>query len=301
MNRTAARTIATVCVVLLIVVGCGDDETSATSTTTTAAPAETTTSTTAAPAPQLTDVSVYFFSGESLAVGYGRTAEGLGVAATAVEALLAGPSADDEALGLSSAIPPGVELLGLNIVDTLATVDLSADFGSGGGSQSMNGRVAQVVYTITQFPSVRGVRINIDGEADTALGGEGLSLDHTFTRADFEFGGSHEHLAPAILVESPRPGDEVGSSFEVTGRANTFEATVNLEVVDTAGNVVVDDLFTTATSGTGTPGDFAATISLPSGGPVEIVLVVFEGSAQDGDPINVVEVPLSVVSASGSP
>lgn len=296
MNRTAVRTIALACVVLLVAAGCGDDDGSAgaTSTTTTVADTTTTTSSTI-PEPALTDVSVYFFSDESLVVGYGREVEGLGIAAGAVEALLDGPTTDDQALGMASAIPEATELLGLNIVDTLATVDLSGEFGSGGGSLSMNARVAQVVYTVTQFPSVRGVRIHIDGEADTALGGEGLPLDHTFTRADFEFGGGYEHLAPAILVETPRPGGEVGDSIELAGRSNTFEATVNFEVVDAGGNVVVEESFTTATSGTGTPGDFAETIPLPDDVPADIVLFVYELSARDGERINVVEVPLTAV------
>ena len=84
----------------------------------------------------------------------------------------------------------------------------------------------------------------------------------------------------------------------MAGRANTFEATVNFEVVDRDGEVLVDELFTTATSGTGTPGDFAETIELPTDVVAgdEIVLLAFERSAEDGERINVVEIPLVVAS-----
>lgn len=299
MTRTT-RLLGLLVVGVLLLGSCGDDAdsgsttTSSTASTSTTGTEDTTTTTEAA----VTVVSVYWFDGETLRVGNGRSVEGLGVAAAAVEELLRGPSADEDALGLGTAIPEGTELLGVNIVDDTATVDLSGEFASGGGTLSMNARLAQVVYTVTQFPSVRAVEIWLDGEPVESLGGEGLLLERPLTRADFEFGGEYEHLTPAILVETPRPGDEVGASFEVAGRANTFEATVNFEVVDRDGEVLVDELFTTATSGTGTPGDFAETIELPADVVAgdEIVLLAFERSAEDGERINVVEIPLVVAS-----
>jgi germination protein M len=288
------RTMALVAVMALLIAACGDDDDGA--TTTTAPPGTDTTTTTEATTtttePSVSTVSVYFLDGENLRVGHGREVEGMGVAASAVEALLEGPTADDEALGFTTSIPDGTTLLGLNIVDDLATVDLSGEFESGGGTLSMNARLAQVVYTITQFPSVRGVQLRLDGEDVEAIGGEGLMVDRPLTRADFEFGGDYEHLTPAILVERPRPGEQVGSSFEVSGRSNTFEAALNFEVVDQDGTVVIEEFFAMATSGTGTPGDFSETVELPSDSPADLILVAFERSARDGERINVVEVPI---------
>ena len=57
----------------------------------------------------------------------------------------------------SSAIPAGTRLLGLSIAGQIATVDLSSEFESGGGATSVLGRLAQVVYTLTQFPTVTSV------------------------------------------------------------------------------------------------------------------------------------------------
>ncbi|MGY6502633.1 MAG: GerMN domain-containing protein [Acidimicrobiales bacterium] len=296
------RTLAVLATLVLLAAGCGDDDTDTTTTTdgppatddtTTTTEAETTTTTTTEGA-ETTDVSVYFLDGEVLKVGYVRTVEGMGVAAAAVEELLAGPNTDDEALGLSTSIPDGTELLGLNIVDNQATIDLSGEFESGGGSLSMNARLAQVVYTVTQFPSVESVVLQLDGDAVDVFGGEGLLIDGPLTRADFEFPGDFETMAPNILVETPRPGETVSDEIRVAGRANTFEAALYFEVTDADGEVIVPETYGMATSGTGTPGDFDEVIELPGGTSGEIILLAYEISMEDGSRTGVSEVPLVV-------
>lgn len=133
-----------------------------------------------------TTVSVHWLTAEGdLATG-SRTAPLPAVGAGAVRALLSGPTADERASGLASAIPDGTRLLDLDIDDGLATVDLSSEFAGGGGSASMRGRVAQIVYTLTQFPTVDAVSFRIDGEAIDVLGGEGLLLEEPVGRDRFE-------------------------------------------------------------------------------------------------------------------
>lgn len=297
MQRSMIR-LAVVAVLVVIAGACGTDDdaapdTTATGadTTTTTTEAETTTTTTTV---ETTPVSVYFLSGEELKVGYVRQAEGLGVAAEALEALIAGPDADDEALGLHTEIPDGTELLGVDIVDNQATVDLSGEFESGGGTLSMSARLAQVVYTTSQFPSVEEVVIHLDGEPAEALGGEGLMIGDPLTRADFEFEGDIYHLTPPILVETPRPGEQVSDSIRVAGRSNTFEAALYFEIVDSEGDVVVEETYAMATSGTGTPGDFDETLELPDDTPESIVLLAYDLSARDGSRVGITEVPLTV-------
>ena len=97
---------------------------------------------------------------------------------------------------------------------------------------------------------------------------------------------------PPIVIESPLPGESVTSPIRVTGTANVFEATVSFEVRD-AGDKVVLRGFTTATSGTGTRGTFETELAVPNlAGPATIV--AFEASAEDGRPLHVVEVPITV-------
>ena len=130
--------------------------------------------------------------------------------------------------------------------------------------------LAQLVYTLTQFPTMKSVEL----------------AGMRYTRADFE------DETPIILVESPLPFEQVSSPLRVTGTANTFEATFQYELLDSEGNVV-DNNFVTATSGTGTRGTFDFT----TGDFSEVAkLVVFENSAEDGSRVNEVEIPLTVAS-----
>ena len=208
-------------------------------------------------------------------------------AKAAMEELLKGPTAQDDGAGLSTTIPSGTKLNNVSIDQGTATVDLSSEFGGGGGSTSMQGRVAQVVYTLTQFSTVSAVNFELDGKAVTTLGGEGLVLDHPQTRADWE------SFTPAILVEGPLPYDTITSPTHVTGTANTFEATFQIRLTDASGNKLSEH-FATATSGTGTRGTFDETITFTTTSHGPATLTVYELSARDGSEINVVNVPVSL-------
>ena len=62
-------------------------------------------------------------------------------------------------------------------------MDLSTEFDSGGGTASMQYRLAQVVYTLTQFSTVKSVVFQIEGQTVTVFGGEGIVLDGPVRRA----------------------------------------------------------------------------------------------------------------------
>jgi hypothetical protein len=71
------------------------------------------------------------------------------VARAALTALLEGPLAAERNRihPISTAIPSGTRLLDVAIAGGVATVDLSREFESGGGSGSSFGRLGQIVYT----------------------------------------------------------------------------------------------------------------------------------------------------------
>ncbi|HEX2155106.1 MAG TPA: GerMN domain-containing protein [Acidimicrobiia bacterium] len=157
-----------------------------TTTSTAAGPSTTapnTTSTTVADEAEVATVTVYFLDDAGRAVAVDRTVEGPGVAAAAVEALIAGPHSSDT--GLSTAFPADSLLLGLRIDGSTAVVDMSVEFESGGGSAAVLGRLAQLVYTLTEFDNVDRVRLLLDGEEVEHFSGEGVFVGEELSRADF--------------------------------------------------------------------------------------------------------------------
>lgn len=149
---------------------------------TTMPPAEPTTSTTA---PGGVTITVYFLDADGRAVATSRTAQPPAVARAAVEALIAGPSSSEAAAGLSTAFPPDTLLLNLVVADGEATVDLSREFAAGAGAASVLGRLAQLVYSLTEFETVERVQLLIEGRRLQYLSSEGVSVSEPLTRADF--------------------------------------------------------------------------------------------------------------------
>lgn len=204
-----------------------------------------------------------------------------------VKALFAGVPDEARDAGYSSAIPEGTRLLALSIETSTAVVDVSSEFGSGGGSTAMQKRVAQVVFTLTRDPAVTKVIFKMEGKPITALGGEGLSLTEPQARADWE------DFSPAILIESPVLNDTVSDEFIVKGTANVFEGKFRLEVLDSEGSIRTTHKVTTA-SGTGTRGSFVTSETasyVPEGTGY---LVSFYLSPKDSKRVISMKVPLTV-------
>jgi hypothetical protein len=234
-----------------------------------------------------TQVSVYFLHDGKLSPAH-RQVTGVATARGALTALLSGPSGNEQHAGRSTAIPPGTGLNGISVHSSVATVDLTGRFASGGGSASMRARLAQVVFTATQFPGIRSVQLWLDGRAVTAFGGEGIVLDPPVTRSDFE------DVAPAVLVESPAIGDTVRSPVRVQGSANVFEAVFRLRLTDPAGAVLAD-VRVTASSGTGTRGTFDVSVPYHATRAGTGTLIAYYLSAKDGSQVVVERIPVGIV------
>ena len=207
-----------------------------------------------------------------------------GVARAAMETLLRGEILADYD-SLSTAIPAGTRLLGLSIRDGVATVDLSREFESGGGSASAFRRLGQVVYTLTQFSTVRSVLFQVEGRTVTTFGSEGIVLDGPQTRADYE------DILPSIFVDRPAFGAAAGSPVTVTGNANVFEATFRIAILDGNGRSIADEQ-AMATCGSGCRGTFDTTIRYDVGKAQWGVLRVYFGSAKDGSPRDIRDYPV---------
>jgi immunoglobulin-like protein involved in spore germination/sporulation and spore germination protein len=156
-----------------------------------------------------------------------------------------------------------LKALGLDATVTIsngtATVDLPG---------ATDDQIEEVVFTLTQFPTVQRV----------AIGGK------TYTRSDFD-----GRLQP-ILVDTPAAHVRVAKTFHVTGSASVFEATLVVELEQ--GGKPVAHVTATASQGAPGRGSFDTTLTAPGTGPATVV--AYAPSAEDGSPQHEVRVPVVV-------
>lgn len=92
------------------------------------------------------------------------------VAKSAIEALLMGPTKEEESAGYFTSLNPGVKLLGVNLDKDVATVDFSGAIEEGlGGSCQVEAIRAQLRKTLGQFKAIREIRVTVNGRASEAL------------------------------------------------------------------------------------------------------------------------------------
>lgn len=257
---------------------CGGDDAVESSTRPTDAPATTRPATssagsspstaspsgTVAPSAAGVALDVAFLRNGKLGIAHRRVPPTQAVGRAALEQLLVGPTTDEKVAGLASAVPAGTRLERLSIADGVATVDLVP-------ALTARDAQAQVVWTLTQFPTVESVRF---GASNTPL-----------TTADLD------DRLPMILVQSVAPGDPVTSPVRVAGLSNTFESNVRIRVLGADGTVLADT-FTTGRGAMGTWGSFQASVPFDRRANTTGTVVVFDISAESGAMTNVVEVPV---------
>jgi germination protein M len=214
------------------------------------------------------------------------------IATAAINALLDSSTIDaDTRADLSSAIPAGTELLGLTIANGIATIDLSSEFESGGGSASTLYRLGQVVYTLTQFSTVKSVVFQIEGQTVTVFGSEGVVLDGPVSRK------TYIDLLPALFVDRPAFGAALGNPGRVTGSAQgIFEATFRVAVLDASGKSIVDEMVMAACMCDS--GAFDTTVHYDVPKSQWGTLRVYARSAKDGSVIDLRDYPVWLTPAS---
>jgi germination protein M len=248
---------------------------------------------TATPAPSGTMlVRAYFLLEES-----GRNAtlvpvlrsvpKSIGTARAALKALLAGPTTREASAnpGISTMIPAGTRLLGVSTAGGVATVDLSSDFATATSTFSARARLAQVVYTLTQFSTIRTVQFKLDGQALTSLP-PSITLDKPVSRATYR--GT---MLPDVWVDRPAWGAALLDGGRVNGLANVFEAQFRLAVLDARGKFLVN-VPVQATCGSGCWGTFDLTVGYAVSKGQWGTLRVWDPSERDGHPTSVREYPV---------
>ncbi|MFI7605954.1 Gmad2 immunoglobulin-like domain-containing protein [Micromonospora sp. NPDC049366] len=191
----------------------------------------------------------------------------------ALTELAAGPTAVESTAGLTTLIPGDTEPVG--VAGGVATVRLAA-----APAATRRLREAQVVWTLTQFPTVRQVRFDSPG------------ADGPVDRADYA------DLLPPVVVTSPVIGQRITSPLTVTGTADVFEATVSVRLLDAGGREIATT-FTTASCGSGCRGDYRTALGWRVAAEQRGALEVYEVSARDGSRINPVRVPVTLLPGRG--
>jgi spore germination protein GerM len=180
---------------------------------------------------------------------------------------------------LSSAVPASTRVHGVTITGGVATVDLSEDFASGGGSASMLARLGQLVFTLTRFPGVDAVALELDGQPVDVFSAEGLVLDGPLTRAWFNDTG----VVPPVLVDEPASGATVVPPFRLVGVAHDlFEATFEWRITTTDIGTVTAGFVTTSGQIGWSTFDEVVGGGAMGAGPVRAGLTVFVVSAETG-------------------
>jgi spore germination protein GerM len=190
--------------------------------------------------------------------------------------------------GFENHMPADVEVVSVDSdTEGVRVVDMNQAFlqGSGSGLLGDFTMLNQLVYTATDEERFPRVLFTVGGEPVTQFGTDGLDLSEPLDRETFI-----DQLNPVILTSAITGSG--GDSLVITGVANVFEATVSLQLVDADGSVVYED-FTTATCGTGCWGAFSFQIVDFDFESAQVTARVFWHSAEDGDPADVVSVPVS--------
>jgi hypothetical protein len=198
------------------------------------------------------------------------------VARVALSDLLQGPNGVERSAGVRTALPLGATASISALSGGTARVEVDPDLLSADPATAERRR-AQIVYTLTQYPTIRAV----------VFAPGGVPERRTWARGDFQ------DLLPLILVESPAIGSRVPNPVTVSGIANVFEATVSLRILDRDGREVAR-AFTTATCGTGCWGDYRVSVPYQVDREQPGVIEVFESSAEDGSMIHVQRIPVTL-------
>lgn len=187
-----------------------------------------------------------------------------------------------------TAVPADTELLGVESTGNgVWLVNLSDGFSASGELPRLRTALAQVVFTLTQFPDVTGVAVAVEGQPLQQTDANGQDLPGPATRADYE-----DQMGP-ILVDDPVWGTTLRSPFRLVGLADVFEAQFQFRLLDADGRSLANGQIT-ASCGTGCLGTYGVevgfTVTASTGGRLQ----VFDLSEMDGSMSDVVDYPVTL-------
>lgn len=154
----------------------------------------------------------------------------------------------------------------------------------------MRARIAQVVFTVTQFDSADRAIFSMEGLPIESLGGEGIVLDEPQTRLDVD-----RNLSGSVIIETPAYGATVSGQFTVMGEGDVYEGQFPIEVW--ANGEQVGGVAPVTAGAWGTWAAFEVTVSIDTlAGPIELIAYDPGGCGTDPEcpPIIKTVVPLTL-------
>lgn len=104
----------------------------------------------------------------------------------AINALLAGPTPEETNKNCMTLIPEGTKLLGASVKNGVATLNFNENFEFNTiGVEGYIGQLMQIVYTATEFSTVKSVQFLIEGQHKDYLGSEGQWIGSPLARSSF--------------------------------------------------------------------------------------------------------------------
>jgi hypothetical protein len=259
------------------------------SQTTKPEPTKTNKNTISTPAPQMTNVAVYYTKVTDnnfyLVREVHRVKKTPAIAQTALNELIKGKPVTP---GAYRVLSPDTKVLGINNNQGLATVNFSPEvLKANVGAEGEALGIASIVNTLTEFPTIQKVSFTVDGSVEKAIdwwGHVGLS-EQPFSR------NLADVWEPAIWVTTPSSGQMITSPVEISGSARVFEATVNYRIKDDKGKIL-DEGSTNAAEGAPGRGDFLIKTNFETAGSGKGQIEVFWASPKDGSELDKVIIPV---------
>lgn len=103
---------------------------------------------------------------------------------TALGLLMKGPTDEEKHNGIFTEIPSNAKLISVkkNEAEGSIIINLTKEFGEGGGTQSVLARLSQIVKTADLYGGKSPVYLYLDGQKAQYLGGEGIYIEQPINR-----------------------------------------------------------------------------------------------------------------------
>ncbi len=233
-------------------------------------------------------IEVWFVRAGQLFLTHRTRPATLATSRLALTELIAGPSTVEAVAGVGNAVAPDTSFTIDGISGGVATVNFPTAFYADANAARL--RQAQVVYALTQYPTVS--QVAFQGPPGVArLSG---------ARADYA------DLLPRIVVTRPAIGEQVTSPITVAGAADVHEATVSVRLLDAAGNELAATFTTAACRGscpypfTDHPhGNFSVPVGYRLAATQRGTVQVYSVSMADGSRTHLVDIPVQLAASTG--